>query len=191
MSYKTPRHPRNSAQSGCAVRANSPLPCHPVLILTFAEVSQHSHESGLANPPRRGPSRRQINNNRSRPLHPPSVLLPVRRAMSGTKSDYRADDSSIITRLLFPTPTFLRCPYHSPRVRRCHPASQLLFCSCTCAHPYPSAASLSCVYPGPSGCCQRSRADGVRALGPHGRALLKHLQQCTTVRVPCGERGGP
>ena len=105
------------------------------------------------------PSRRQINGSRLRSLHAPSVPLPVRRAMSRTKSDYRADGGStrLITRLLFPiSPLSFHVHATPPRARRCHPAPRLLFCTCTCTHPYACAAPLSCVYPGPSGCCQRS-----------------------------------
>jgi hypothetical protein len=127
------------------------------------------------------PSRRQVNGGRSRFLCAPGVPFS---AMPTTKSDYRADGAShanptrTITCLFFPvSPLSFHVHATPPRVRRCYPAPLLLLYTCTRPYPYPSTAPLSRAFPDPSGRCQRSRADGARALGSHGRALPEHPQQ--------------
>ena len=153
------RHISTPQKAGCAVRANSLLPCHPVLILTFADVSQHSHESGLANPPRC--DRRAQAAAKSTTTGPDPSMPPAFSSQSGGPCLEPNQTTGQMMAQLSPTYaslTPLSFDVHAtpPRVRRCHLASRLLFCACARAraHPYPCAASLSCVYSGPSGCCQ-------------------------------------
>ncbi len=194
MSYKT-YFDTSEIRVCCTCRSSPILPfCADArarrCIATFSrnrtcEPSIHSTWSAC-------PSRRQGSGSRSRSVRASSVPVSARRVMPTPKSDYGAGSGSHatptrdITRLFFTiSPLSVHVRADPPRVRRPHPAFCLLICTWTCAclhpRPYSCTAPLPCVIPKPSGRHQRSRADGARALGTHGRALSKHPQQRPSV----------
>lgn len=130
-------------------------------------------------------SRRQSSGSRFQSIRATSVPLSARRVMPTTKPDYGAGGGRHANTIRDGARFFFfisPLPFHvyadPPRVRRCHPALCHLICSCApvCFCTYSCTAPLPCTVPEPSRCYQRARADGTRALGPHGCALSKHPQ---------------